>query len=214
MSEKTLEKSPSSEKLPGENIVIMTPLDIANILSEFHVPIHVRRHCVTVAELAFSLAQNISRAGHPVDAELVRRAALLHDFMRVIDFCDFHPEKFPVHGSADDVAYWEKIRAEYSGIGHEEAAAKILRERGFTEEAGLIEQHRYRQVIEGFDSLEAKILYYADKRAKHDEIVPLAARLEEGRRRNVPETIGTPEAAAVDEKIFALEREIQSLGGI
>lgn len=190
----------------------MTDRDIAKIIAEFHVPVHVQRHCKKVAELAVSLAEKISEIGYSVDAELLRCAAELHDFMRVIDFRDFHPEKFPVQGSADDILFWRKIRTEYTGKGHEEVAAEILRHRGFMKEARLIEQHRYRQILEGFDSLEAKILYYADKRTRHDEVVPLAARLREGRRRNAPETIGTPEAAAVDEKIFALERELQSLG--
>jgi hypothetical protein len=129
---------------------------------------------------------------------------------RVIDFKKFDPKNWPDKVTEQDIAFWEALRKKYAGRGHEEVAAEILRERGFPEIAEVILKHRYLQIKKGFDRWEEKLLYYADKRTSHDTVVSLKERLKDGRLRNAPETIGTPESQEIDEKIFALEHEILS----
>lgn len=186
----------------------MTDRDVAHLIEEFRVPLHVRRHCAAVANFAVKLGEQLKAAGEKIDLDLLRRAALLHDMFRVVDFKKFNPQNWPDKPSDEDIAFLEALRKKYAGRGHEEIAAEVLRERGFPEVAEVILKHRYLQIQKGFDRWEEKILYYADKRTRHDAVVPLKERLEEGRRRNAPETAGTAESREIDEKIFALEAEI------
>lgn len=186
----------------------MTDQQVTRIIEEFHMPLHVRRHCAAVANFAVELGQKLLQRGEKIDLTLLRHAALIHDLVRVIDFRTFAPEQFPDPVKNEEIAFWEKLREKYRGLGHEEVAAQILRERGFPEIASLIKKHRYRQILEGFDSWEEKVLYYADKRVKHDKVVSLQERLTDGRERNAPETKRTLEAGELDRKIFDLEKEI------
>lgn len=186
----------------------MTDQQVANLISEFRVPLHVRRHCAAVANFAVKLGEQLKAAGEKIDLDLLRHAALLHDMFRVIDFKKFDLRNWPDKTTEEDIAFWEALRKKYAGRGHEEVAFEILRERGFPEVAEVILKHRYLQIKEGFDRWEEKLLYYADKRTLHDTTVSLKERLEEGRQRNAPETIGTAESKEIDEKIFALEAEI------
>src|SRR3989338_431110 len=164
----------------------MTDQEVAAIIDEFRVPLHVRKHCETVSRFAVEIGQKIAAQGETVDLELLRHAGLLHDFVRVVDFRSFHPETFPYPATTDDVKFWENLREKYKGRGHEEVAAEILRARGFTFVAAIIEKHRFLQIEKGFEQLEEKILYYADKRTMHDAVVSLAERLADGEKRNGP----------------------------
>lgn len=186
----------------------MTDRDAAKLIEEFRPPRHVVRHCAAVADFAIELGKRLILKGEKVNLSLLRHAALLHDLLRICDFRNFSPENFPDPASKEDIKFWKTQREKFSGMGHEEACARILEERGFKDVARLVRKHRYVQILEGLDSWEEKLLYYADKRTKHDKIVPLKERLLDGRRRNAPETIGDPDSKKIDEKIFELEREI------
>lgn len=186
----------------------MTDADVSGLIEEFHVPRHVRRHCEAVARFALSLGEKLVAMGVKIDLALLRHAALLHDFVRVVDFRTFNPERFPDPVSALDMEVWKNLRAKYCGLHHAIAGAQILAERGFIDVAEIVRAHRYLQIVEGFDSWEKKLLYYADKRTRHDTIVSLKERLEDGRRRNAPGMVGSEKSLDLDEKVYALEREI------
>lgn len=191
----------------------MTDQQVANLIKEFHMPLHVRRHCATVANFACQLGEKLLAVGEKIDLTLLRHAALLHDLVRVVDFQEFHPEKFPDPVTPEDVTFWKELREKYKGLHHADAGAQILTERGFGQVAKLVSRHRFLQIKEGFDSWEEKLLYYADKRTKHDQVVPLKERLDDGRKRNVPGMKYTEEARRLDERVFALEREILTKAG-
>ncbi len=178
------------------------------LLAEFDPPAHVRRHCETVAEFALKVAKQLIKNGISVDLSLLENAALLHDIVRVVDFKIFNPSQFFVTPSVEQIEQWEELRARYAGMHHADAAGIILRERGHNEVAVVVEKHKYLQIKEGFSSWEEKLLYYADKRAKHDTIVSIDERLADGRNRNAPETKDTQEARELDAKVHALEQEI------
>lgn len=182
--------------------------EIEKILNEFHVPAHVRRHCEAVNGFTLKLAGGLKEAGENIDFDSLKAASLLHDLARIIDFKDFEPEKFPDPVTGEDIKVWEELRRKYAGRDHADAAAEILESRGYRKIADLVRKHKYLQIEKGFNGWEEKILYYADKRAKHGKIVLLRERLEEGQRRNAPQTIGTEESQRIRRKIYALEREI------
>ncbi len=186
----------------------MTDQQVARLIEEFRMPLHVRRHCAAVANFACELGRKLIAAGEKVDLTLLRHAALLHDLVRVVDFRKFKPEEFPDPVTPEDVSFWKILREKYKGMHHADAGAQILTERGFSETAKLVSRHRFLQIKDGFDSWEEKLLYYADKRTKHDHVVDLQERLDDGRKRNVPGMEYTEEARGLDEKVFALEREI------
>lgn len=188
----------------------MTDQDIQNIYEEFHVPAHVRRHCHAVADFAIALGKRMCGAGTTVDVDAIRQGALLHDFVRVVDFREFKPETFPDKAQGEDIEFWRALRKKYQGVHHAIAGAAILRERGWPNIAELVQKHRFQQIEDGFDTWEEKIVYYADKRVKHDRVVSLKERLEDGHRRNAREDregITLP-LNLLDEKVFELEAEI------
>ncbi len=178
------------------------------LLAEFDPPAHVRRHCETVASFALKVGRQLTKNGLSVDLSLLENAALLHDIVRVVDFKIFNPSAFPVAPTDEQIAHWEKLRTRYAGMHHADAAGIILRERGHHDVAVVVEKHKYLQIKEGFSTWEEKLLYYADKRAKHDMIVSIDERLADGRNRNAPDTKDTQEARELDAKVHALEQEI------
>lgn len=192
----------------------MTDQEVQNLIKEFRVPLHVRKHCEAVADFAVKLGQKFIEAGEKVDLKLIRQAALLHDLVRVADFKNLHPAKFPYPVKAADIEYWESLRKKYGGKHHAIAGAEILEERGYRDIANLVRKHRFLQVEDSFNTWEEKILYYADKRVKHDKIVSLEERLHDGKIRNAPSLAVEKKSPEVDGKVFALEREIfAKIGG-
>ena len=192
------------------------------IIRQCHVPVHILRHSETVTKLGVFLARRLIEKGIAVDVDLVERACLLHDLFRVCD-CpleDFRWFEQPV--TDDDKIKWRRLKAEHGHRRHEDAAHAFLEDR-YPVLAETIRKHKYLAVIEADDRLEsweAKLVYYADKRAMHDRIVPLKDRLEEAHQRSAlafPTTDRAHRAAMekkVDASIFQLEAEIFSRIGL
>jgi putative nucleotidyltransferase with HDIG domain len=184
------------------------------IIKEFHVPSHILRHSVAVAKLAVFLAERLKEKGIGVDVELLDRACLLHDIARVCDFKELDCGKFEQPVTEGDKEKWTQIRAMYGGMGHEEAAYDILKEK-YPTLALTIRKHRYMAMLDEEarpDTWEEKLVYYADMRVMEDRIVPLKDRLEDGHKRNVhlhgTEAQSRINTAAVDPLIYRLEAEI------
>jgi len=193
------------------------------LMDEFGVPLHIREHSVAVARLGVFLATKLKekglparhQAGESVDVDLVDRACLLHDLLRICD------PRF--RGGYDrsrqaitdkDRAKWQQLRARFQRLCHEEAAYELLKDK-YPELALAVKRHRYAALLDEKDkpvTWEEKIVYYADKRVMHDRIVPLKERLEEAHRRNVPGRNCANQAKLdserIDAAIFELEGEI------
>ena len=86
---------------------------------------------------------------------------------------------------------------------HEAAMAKFLSNQGEKKLATLVKKHGFFS-IDDLKTWEEKILYYADKRVDHDQIVGLKKRFLEGRRR-----IGDP---VTEEDFLRLDRRDQGEG--
>lgn len=191
----------------------MTYKDINNLYKEFHTPLHVQKHCKTVAEFACKLADILIKKGIIINRELLEKAALIHDFVRYIDFRQFNPESWSYEITKSDIIFWKMMREKYRGMHHADAGADILRELGFSTIASIVRTHKFLGIQKGLSSWEEKLLYYADKRTKHDTVVSLRERLEDGKRRNAPDSITTEESKKVEEKVFLLEQEILTATG-
>ena len=181
------------------------------LLKQCHLPKHIVRHCEVTADFAVELAKKIAANGIKVDVDFVHRACLLHDIMRV---CDFHKpldEIFDEPISEKDVKKWQQLGQQCKGLRHEDAAYEFLKNE-YPELALAIKKHAYKSLLDEKlkpQTIEEKIVYYADKRVMHDKVVPLAERLEEGHRRNIPAHCKkTVDTDYVDSLIFELEREL------
>lgn len=188
------------------------------MIRQCHVPTHILRHNEAVTRLGVFLAHRLAEREIEVDVDLVERACLLHDLFRVCDFPleDFRWFEQPV--TEEDKARWRQLKAEHGHRRHEDAADAFLKDR-YPVLAQTIRKHRYTAVIDTEDhpeSWEEKLVYYADKRAMHETIVPLAERLDEAHQRSAIALAkaGQPRRRDMEEKvdalIFQLEAEIFS----
>ena len=185
-----------------------------DIMKEYCVPLHILKHSLTVAKLAVFLAERLNEKGEAVDVDLVDRACLLHDIARVCDFKELNYDDFEQTVTEQDKAKWQQLRATYKGVGHEDAAYHILKEK-YPVLALTVRRHKYRAMLDERtrpNTWEEKLVYYADMRVMHDKIMPLKTRLKEGHKRNIhlhgsaaQSKINT---AKVDPLIYGLEEEI------
>lgn len=179
------------------------------LLKKCHVPTHIGRHCEVTADFGVSLAQKIAANGTDVNIDFVHRACLLHDIMRICDFHEPLDEIFDEPINEKNVKKWQQLSQQYKGLRHEDAAYEFLKNE-YPELALAIKKHAYRSLLDEKakpQTIEEKIVYYADKRVMHDKVVPLAKRLAEGHRRNTPASCKkTVDTDYVDSLIFELER--------
>jgi putative nucleotidyltransferase with HDIG domain len=126
------------------------------------------RHSRAVAEVAAWLAARISDRGTPVDRRLVESAALLHDLDKTL-------------------RRGHRLRK----LPHGEGSAAWLREHGREELAPIVANHPVTCLADAdfgsgrwssFESLEAAIVSYADKRARQ-RLLPMDARFAIWRRK-------------------------------
>jgi 5'-deoxynucleotidase YfbR-like HD superfamily hydrolase len=184
------------------------------LMEQFHVPSHIKEHGLVVAKLGVFLAKRLKEKGIAVNLELVDRACLLHDVLRVLDFNESDYDRFEQSVPDEHKTKWQRLRAEHESACHEEAAYELLKER-YPVLATTIRRHKYTALLdekEKPNTWEEKLVYYADKRVMRDKIVPLKPRLEEAHKRNALlreiRSASEIDTAKVDSLIFELEQEI------
>ncbi len=190
------------------------------IIRRYCVPPQIVKHCLAVAKLAVFLAHKLKDNAVAVNVDLVDRAGLLHDILRVCDMKESEYRQFEKPVTERDKATWRLLKERYDGICHEETAGELLKAK-YPALALAIKKHRYAALLDEKDrpsTWEEKLVYYADKRVMHDRIVPLKERLQEAHKRNVPlcgiEAQSQIKTAKVDCLIFELEEEIFSKIGL
>ncbi len=125
------------------------------ILNKNKTPSNVVEHCKTVCKVAKEIAKKLIKRGIKVNKGLVIAAALLHDIEREKD-------------------------------NHVVVGERLLKNMGFPEVAKVAKKHSLYQ-IENIEiqpnTIEEKILFYADKRVKGNKIVSLEERFEDLKKR-------------------------------
>jgi len=136
------------------NMQLPTRQECFAFLEKYHTPQNVVKHSLAVNKVANYLAEQFNKAGVQVDKDLIDRASLLHDIVRL------------------------------TTLGHHaEEGAKIFSQ-DYPEMAQVMVKHRLSAIIkDSLKTWEEKIVYYADKRVNHDTIVSLDERIAEGRKR-------------------------------
>ncbi|MBU1260937.1 MAG: HD domain-containing protein [Planctomycetes bacterium] len=197
------------------NCKIPTIEQCYELLKQCHVPKHIVRHCEATADFAVELAKRILRNGIKIDIDFVHRACLLHDIMRVCDFSKPIDDIFDEPITEKDREKWQQLSQRHKGLRHEDAACEFLKAE-YPKIALAIKKHAYKSLLNEKlkpQTIEEKIVYYADKRVMHNKVVSLAERLEEGHSRNTcPAEEKTADIGYIDSLIFELEKELLSAG--
>ena len=167
-------------------------------LVEKYLPDNLQRHTRQVKDLAVSVGNELVENGTYVNIELLEKAAWLHDLFKPCDYGDEETCRELGTMLPDDV----------DGKRHAELAYLAFKD-DYPELAKVIKKHAFREILKGFDSIEEKILYYADKRVMHDRVVSLKERLDELHKRyNNTETLSEQKLNEIRRMIFALEKEL------
>ena len=179
----------------------------------YHVPVNVRGHLSKVRDVSILLGQELQKAGQTVDLALTEAGALLHDVLRFVGVPQVNLRYFEEPPTMDDFEEWRRLDSKYSGLNHAQAAGAELRELGYSEALALVvERHDYAKVIDPEErpsTWEEKIVFYADKRVLHRELVSLDRRFDDGAVR-YPEFINVPGEELKRAGIYELERVIFS----
>lgn len=121
---------------------------------KYNVPDNVRAHSLQVERVAVLLAKKLNDNSVRVNVEKVSAGALLHDIGKIVSI---------EQGKRENIV-----------------SKRILEEEGFPEIARIAEMHIVSKILEpDFKecNLEEKIVYYADKRVRHDKIVSVRERI-------------------------------------
>jgi len=164
---------------------IPTEEECREIMHQHGMRDNIVRHSIQVMRVSLALVDNL-REPSTINRDLVRAGALLHDIA--------------------------KTRTLETGeLRHDLIGGNLLRDKGYDDIARIVESH---VVFEGFRAdgplEEREIVFYADKRVMHDQIVSLDERIEDLIAR-----YGTHERirAMIRENrafVSALERKLQS----
>lgn len=159
----------SDVRIPSDADIEQWRLDVA-------LPHMIGRHSDAVAEAAHRLGMAIHAHGKLVRLEALRLAARAHDLLR---FVDFHRGTAHVEReiNPEHEARWEVYRVRYPRMRHEAACSAFLEEHGYPAIARMVKTHGLTLVSPDRITIEQKLLYYADKRVKLDEVVTLEERL-------------------------------------
>lgn len=138
-----------------------TEADCRSLYSTYHTPLHIQGHMRAVAAIAVLIA-----GWSGADQALVRFAGWLHDLVRIKEQWPYLPAGIT------------------TPLPHAEINYLLLRDR-WPEVASIIRQHSLMTILDDkpFATGEAKIVYYADKRVNHADIVTLEERLNLGHER-------------------------------
>lgn len=146
--------------------------EIISLYDEFQTPERVRAHAKCVAWIAVRIANNLIKAGKIIDKDLVYTWGMLHDLVRYIDFPEIDNE------------FWLKVKMKYRWLHHSQAGWRILEEKGYLEIANVIAHHGAYQIYVEFNTIEEKIVYFADKLGLHDKEVTIEERMKDWKIRH------------------------------
>ena len=158
------------------------------MLKEYGMPDNIYAHTMQVNKVANYLAEKMRKNGRTINLELVDRASLLHDL--------------------------DKHLTLETG-NHSELTREILAEKGFPELADAAASHMLENVSKrrGLNSIEEKIVYYADKRVNHDKIVSLTERFEYLKKRYGSTELRLKEIEKFESGCRQLERQLMKISG-
>jgi putative nucleotidyltransferase with HDIG domain len=155
------------------------------LLEEYRVPPHIVAHSRQVAAIGVALGEALAGAGLEFDRQLLLSAGLLHDIA--------------------------KMASLENGRDHAELGGEWLEREGYPEVAEIVRCHVRLPAAAAGPPDAREVIFYADKRVRHDEIVSLPERFADLKQRyrkwfSDDDWIGGMElfSLALEQRIFAL----------
>ena len=146
---------------------------------------NIREHSLMVGRVAGILGQGLAQAGRGLSLELIVSSALLHDIAKTASL--------------------------ETDLRHDELGREICLRHGLDELAEIVAEHVVLKNWTPERCTEKEIVYYADKRVLHDQVVGLDARLDyiihrygngdEGLHARIRQNFA--QAHAIEERLFA-----------
>lgn len=143
--------------------------------AEAMLPAHITRHCEAVASIAMHCADILIGRGMIVRKDALRKAAELHDLFRFVDF-RASPPAGVIQTKEEEEVVWQSWKETYAGLRHEDACMKFLTQHGYPELGKIVETHGLRIPEKAAETIEQKLLFYADKRVMMDKVVSVQER--------------------------------------
>lgn len=159
--------------------------EIVALYQQYQTPPHIQDHMRAVAAIATELGRY-----HQANLGLVDAAAKLHDLVRI-------PEQ------------WPTLPATIATPQPHAEINYLILQSAYPEVAAAIRPHSLMTILaqDPFPSLEAKLVYYADKRLNHAAVVAVVDRLQLGKQRwHVP--AADDQSAELLAKLTALEADL------
>ncbi len=131
--------------------MIPTPAECYALMSQYEMLDNIRAHSLVVAKISEFLGRQLKKSGLEINLDLLVSGALLHDIAKTASL--------------------------HNGQNHALLGADICRKHAYDELAPLVAQHVIlpRNLPEIPDVMQ--LVYYADKRVNHDQVVSLGERL-------------------------------------
>ncbi|OGY85606.1 MAG: hypothetical protein A2233_03230 [Candidatus Kerfeldbacteria bacterium RIFOXYA2_FULL_38_24] len=165
-----------------KQLKLPTKAEVMQIWDLYKTPLHVRKHLQQVNRVGVYLAKQLIAVGENVILDLVDRATLLHDTLRVTEWKSLSLEKFPYTPTSAEIAVWTEQRKKYPPhIPHSKINYDIFHEQ-YPEMAMVIFRHDLMNLPLA-ETWEDKIVNYADRRVEQDQIVSLSERLHQLNKR-------------------------------
>ncbi len=195
----------------------MTEQQLQDLIKDYHVPKHILAHMRKVSAIALFIGQKLKQNGEPIDLIKLRQGALLHDLVKLTDFPELNLKYFQQECSAEDKEFLQNLIQKYHKDKHIIAGYKILSELNEEVLALIIRRHGLDGIVDPEIkpvTWEEKLVHYADKRVRHDEVVSLEERLEDLHKRYKPNTEKDEKSENIRKAITLLEQEICEKAGI
>lgn len=203
---------------------VLTLNETRKLIRKYHMPVNIWKHTRRVTALCLYLGKKIIQNGIKVDLDKLKKAALLHDLVKVCDFNSFSLSSVQQKVNPADLKVWKKIKRDYGKVGHARGAADILQKNGHADLAVLVLKHDFYSPVsvekqDRPQSYEEKIIYYADKRVMHSNIVSIRQRLEDLDHRYYTQqshggSIAKTKRQTVARCLFRLEKELCNAAGL
>lgn len=148
------------------------------LFQEYRVPATVRTHCETVFKTASFLAEKLIQNNYPLNLNIIKSFALLHDFMKAVVLERLTDPPYNYKPSPEEVQMHQHLRRQYKSMSETKVAYLILKEKYpqfaqlFLELDQLTKNHHAKV------QQETKFVHYVDWRVLGNKVVPLTKRME------------------------------------
>ena len=103
------------------------------LLDSYKLPTHIIRHSFVVNEVAKFLAGRLGEKGVKVDKELIDRATILHDLLRIVDIKDVNGVLMDSPMKEEGKKFWIGMQEKYPGVHHANVAYEELKDKWYKE---------------------------------------------------------------------------------